>query len=88
MHDPSPAYLYQGTLCDQHMGELEDWTGPCDSPRLMQGVLQGPPTTCLVPTIEVCLLCESTVVRIFVYNANPNWDHVIDSQSYAQNSLF
>lgn len=70
MHDQSPAYLHQGTLYDQHIGELEDWTGPGDSVRLMQGVLQGPPTKCLVSTIEVCLLCESTVVRIFVYNAN------------------
>lgn len=54
----------------QHIGELEDWEGTCNSFSLIQRVLQDPPSGYLMPTIKVCLLCESTIVRIFVYNAN------------------
>lgn len=68
----------------QHIGELEDWEGTCNSSSLIQGVLQDPPAGYLMPTIKVCLLCESTIVRIFVYDANISWGHVINSQSYTQ----
>lgn len=68
----------------QHIGELEDWEGTCNSFSPIQRVLQDPPSGYLMPTIKVCLLCESTIVRIFVYNANISWGHVINSKNCTQ----